>query len=366
MRIRISGGLLASVLLAVGLTLPFLILPGTVIEQAGQEGWISILLGTLYGLALTLFVVWLACRFPDRDPLGAISRNVGKWAAFPVRMLYGVWNLFIFVLGLYEAQAFTAIVMLERTPEWVLYGLIMVVVLYAVFQGLEPVVRLTFAAIVPVIVILLLLPPALMREFNILQIDPFLWHGLDGVFGAAIKAAYWLGDNLVILSLMPHLNPKANPYRWTLIGVGVSGLLLALVVALVSLTFGSTLPSRLLYPGFELLAIVTLTEGIERIHVGIIAFGVSASIAKLTFNLWAAVEEGCALFGRRRRTIIMIVLALVGVWGAQSLSGPMAMAELVSHPEWHYFHLAFQMVILLLLAGGTFWAKRRRERTEHG
>jgi len=357
---QISGGLYAAVLAIMGSVMPYMLLPRALVQYAGQEAWLAILLGGLYGLAVSLVTVWAACRFSHRDPVKALRCAFGPWAALPVALLYSALNLLLSALALHDVQTFTSILLLPGTPGWVLAPMIAGVAIYAVVRGVEPVSRIAFAVFLPMVLVILVLPTGLFREFDILQIDPFLYRGLDGLVRAISVTLAWTGQSIVALSFIRHLSPKVNPYLWTAIGVGGAHVLLSVTMALITLVFGSVLPGRLLYPGFELFAIIAVSEAVERIQAGVMVLWLAGGLLKVTVNLFAAVEELSVTFNVHRRGWITAVLAVIAMGAAQILPGPLQRTGLTAQAWWNILHVGLQLAILLLLAIGALVGRLRQ------
>lgn len=349
MRVQISGGLYASVMAVLSLTMQYLLLIRPIIQFAGQEAWIAVITGGLYGLILVLAVVWLACRFPDRDPLGGITRILGPWAAFPVRLLLTLTNVQWGAVAVRGTEFFVTVLLLPETPEWVLGIIIVAVAVFAALHGIEPVARLVFATLLPSAAVLVLLPAGLYREIRLLHVDPFFYHGFDGLLRAMAVTMCWGGQAVFAMTLIPHLSPKSNPYRWTCVGIGVGTLLFAEVAALVTLSFGTVLPGRMIYPGYDLLAIVDFPEGVERVQAIILVLWLASTMSKVAINLSVALEEGSFLVGHHRRTGLAIILGAAVLLLGRLVPGSLALASLRTNPIWITAVLASQLLVVLLL-----------------
>ncbi|WP_374712574.1 GerAB/ArcD/ProY family transporter [Symbiobacterium terraclitae] len=356
MQIRISGGLYASILLIMGAVMQVMLLSAPLLDVAGQEGWLSALLGGVYWLIITLSVVWIASRFPGRDPLAALS----PWASVPIRLLFALLQLLHYAIALRNIGDFVEVLLLPGTPGILISAIIVAVTLYAVLAGLEPLARIAFINTIAPLLSVVLLPLGLAWEFSILQVDPFLWHGIGGVLRGSLYALPWASDALVVLSLLRHLNPKVSPYRWTLVGVGGAALLLAANMAMITFVFGSVLPARQLYPAFELMAIINVTEGIERLQAAVIVPWIASSMVKTALNLYAAVEEGGLALGLRNNPRFVVGVALVGLAISRLTKGRLEEISLLRGGGWIWLNVGLQWAILLLLAAAALVALRRR------
>jgi len=360
MQVRISGGLYASILFCLASVTQFMTLTSPLIEASGQEAWISALLGGGYGLALTLLVAWICSRFPGRDPLAAAT----PWLSVPIRLLYAVLQLLFYSLALRDITDFIEVVLLPGTPGILIGGVLCAVSLYAVMNGLEPMARVAFGATCWSVLVLSLLPVGLTREFNILQIDPFLWEGPIRVLRGAVVAMPGAGEALLVLSLLRHLSPKVNPYKWTLIGLGGGVLVVAYALVLITLVFGSVLPGRQIYPGFELLAVVSITEGIERLQAAVITVWIFAAVAKIAGVLYGAVEEGGLALGLRRRQLF--APAVAGLAASRLWKGVLQEVTYMGRTGWVLALITLEVAVVLLLAVAALAARVPRGRGQRG
>ncbi|GGI44333.1 germination protein [Paenibacillus marchantiophytorum] len=90
----------------------FLALPRILAEQAGTDGWISLLIGWMITVAASLIVVKIMAKYPEGTLLDLLTHYGGKWAG---RTAAVCLLLYLFYFG-YSCLVQTAMI----TKEWLL------------------------------------------------------------------------------------------------------------------------------------------------------------------------------------------------------------------------------------------------------
>lgn len=325
-RIQISGGLLASLLFAFTLVSPMLYLPSALVKITGQSAWLAIILGNLGASLPGLLAIALSRRLPGLMPAQIARRVAGRWVGGLWGLLYGLFFIWTYGLTLRDMIDFGQVVLLPETPGYVVAGSIALTVLYVTWEGVEPIARISFAMMAVKVLALGGMPLTLVKEINLLQVEPFLDHGLGSLLRASGYVTPWFAECLIVASLAPNLRPGDRPYRWFLVGAGGSTLLLALMVLIMSLVFGPDLPSRLTYPTYSLIQLVTLGRTIGRIEVILAAVWISAIFLKLSLCLYATATAWSQALGTDTYFRKMLVLAsVIGFLVPFIWSGPLSM-----------------------------------------
>lgn len=351
----ISGGLYAGLLTIYLHVAQLLFLPSALMRYAGQEAWIAVVLNGLYAAALGLVAAWSAERYRGQGPVQAARTALGRWGAVPFALLYCGFFTWLLSLVLRNVRDFVEIVLLQGTPGLVIVVMLGAITLYAVWSGLESVARLNVMVVLGVIaasIALIVLP---FKEYSILHLEPFLFHGMGSVVQASSQALAWSGEVVLVLTLVPHLQPGENVSRWTLIGVGGATAVLTNVLLLESFTFGPILPTRLIFPTFELFRIINLAHIVERVELVLVVLWITGMVMKTSLCLYAASEAVSEAVGLKSHRWAGVILTIVAVALTEIWQGALNLISWVSSQQFRVLHsgiewaiLAFGLVIGLL------------------
>lgn len=291
---------------------------------------------------------------------------MGKWLGGAVGLLYAAFFVWTYVLALRQIVDFTQIMLLPGTPNWVIAALMAVVVLYAVWEGIEVSARVAFQVLVAIAVAVLILPVLLYPEIRAIQIEPFLWRGMPAVGDAAWLVAPWFGESLIALTLVQYLKNRRAAYRWLLIGLVMATFLLTVLVALGTLVFGPDLPGRFIYPLYMVVQEISVARFIERIEVVLITVWLSGMFIKLSLCQYASAEAVSHVFGLNTHRSPAVVLAVVSVLIQEMFTGTLDAFHLTTSPAFVVTMITIEIAIpLILLVASLLRRASQRKGSSH-
>jgi len=151
---KISFNQAAALNTAAGIGTVFLIVTQPVLESAGRDGWLTIILGYFIGMLIGLLLIPLAKQFPGKTLVQYLPELLGflpgKLVALVFVLAYGVFSAMLLrqlaeVMGL----------LYTKTPAIIFTLGLMVLVVYVVRSGFEVFARVVEA--VPIIFLSLFL-----------------------------------------------------------------------------------------------------------------------------------------------------------------------------------------------------------------
>ncbi|OIJ21516.1 spore gernimation protein [Anaerobacillus alkalidiazotrophicus] len=167
--------ILVSYIIAVGiLTLPRV----TVDEVNTPDVWISVIIGGLIALFISIIIAKLSQQFPEKTFYQYSQEIVGKAVG---RFISCIIILYFLILSAFEIRVLAEITefyLLERTPFWAIIMPMMWVGIYLISGGINPMARL-MEIIFPVTVVVLLL-------VLFMSVDVFEINNLRPVLGVGI------------------------------------------------------------------------------------------------------------------------------------------------------------------------------------
>lgn len=322
--------LLICAMLGAGITT----LPRTTAQQAGRDGWLSIIIGGVVVWLITGLIYLLCRRFPNKTLPQFSMKILGKPLGILVTCIYIGYALF---LGGNALRIFLDLAKtwnLLWTPSWAFLLSILVVVVYTARLGASTLARLSeLIVIVTIPALLLFLLP--LNEFQILHLRPVGGEGIMAIARGAPEAAFaYLGFEILVI-FFPLLVNRQKVFRIYTLALATVTALYAVNNIFIYGVLGVEQTTLQVWPLINYLRIGTspMFERVDNIFLFIWTaqvFGVTAiqyfiatfAFATLTgksrHDLWALLFAPVlyiiARFPKRFSDIIR-VSDIVGLWG---------------------------------------------------
>ncbi|QUI23312.1 endospore germination permease [Vallitalea pronyensis] len=197
------------------------ILGGTgTIENAGNDGWIAILIGGLY----PLYMIWLAFiiskRYPKDTIISINSKLFGKYLGFVCSIF--VCGVFMYIL-LVVVSAFASI---TRTfiapflPIYTIIGISMFLIFYFASKGMKVIAKVN-AVIFYLTLILILLPGYAFIKGSYFNLLPVFNSSLSDILTGSFQSIYSYAGIEVVFLLYPFASDQKKLFGSMLKGVGI-------------------------------------------------------------------------------------------------------------------------------------------------
>ncbi|WP_438444653.1 GerAB/ArcD/ProY family transporter [Gorillibacterium sp. sgz5001074] len=258
-------------------------LPNQIIGAARMDAWLSYLIG----MGCILVPLWLASKVlashPGQDLFAIlVGRHpmLGRAAAVVVL-------LFIFILLVRDIRVlteFVSIALLPATPLVMISLLIVISIVLTTRGGIQVIARMMEIWVPLFILFLLFLAVLLYTEFEPRNLLPLFNRGLGPPFAGSWYAVAYIGE----IMLLPFLF-GAGPLRFRegLLGLAIGTGLLLLVNFYLLLTLGANLSGKILFPLYEIVRIVRVTDFLDRFDLPYILIYLPMMITKVGLLLYA-------------------------------------------------------------------------------
>lgn len=287
--------------------------------EAKQDAWLAILLGMAGGGLLFLLYSALFDRYPDLSLTAYIPRIVGKWIGIPVSVGYLLYFLYIASRVLRDFGDLLITSALTETPLLAVNGLMMLVVAYAVYMGIEVIGRTGE----PVFVIMLsslflgMVLLVLSDKIEFTRLLPFLENGWKPVLSTTLKQTYTFpyGEMIVFAMLLPMLDRPKEVRRTGLYAILFSGLVLSATITCDIVVLGVQQAARSQFPLLETFTRVKIGEVVQRLDILVISMLILGMFIKIVIFFYAGVAGFNELFRFRTdrhplfRSGLVLVLA---------------------------------------------------------
>lgn len=276
--------------------------------DAKQDAWLAILVSMIIGLGLLWIYSQIQQAYPDQNLGGIFVTVCGKWVGYSFALLYSLYFFIDASFNFWEFGDITVLLLFNETPLSAVLVSSLILIIYAVFLGIEVIAR-TCQVLTPIVLLFLVLIFAIVLsgdvEFNRLQ--PVLENGLMPVFQAAFPEiiSFPFGEVIVFLLYWKYVDAKRDIFKISLIAVSISGTILMISLIILITTIGVELSAISTIP---LRQIVTRQN--LRIDALVVIIFFIGGFIKMTLNFYASVLLIQSLFNNQNHKW---VISLVGI-----------------------------------------------------
>ncbi|WPX08844.1 GerAB/ArcD/ProY family transporter [Anaerocellum danielii] len=265
-----------------------------------QDVWLSVVFMYPFSILASLPLLYLCSLFPNQTFTSILYTVFGK-ASKVLSILY-VWFFFhITAIQIAQFVEFMATAVLPETPVLFLIVTMLIVCLYALKKGIEPLAR--FAQITSFITMLSL---AIIMIISLRFFDPSVFEPvlekniLQPIFGGIYLCS--LSSEIITIGMVNPYIVKVKNKKCILKDItktiALAFLLvvifyLAITVIVLSL-FGYTQASRLSFPFYSAIKVLSMAEFLERfesLHMAIWIMGIFLKITYFMYILLTTVQE---------------------------------------------------------------------------
>lgn len=335
-------------------------------KDAKQDVWMSFIAAGALGIVVTYVAISVSLRHPKQTLVEFAGTILGKWPGKLIVIPYFLQWVWVMALILKEQFVFLRLNVLYKTPDWVVIGSMLLVVIYAVRRGGIETVGRSSQLWGPLLSAILLLAFVLtLHNLNIKNMLPVYYDtGALGIMKGALKPASLFGESVLIMMLVPFIsNPGSKTKRYVLGGVLASAVVVTLGSLWVMLTFGPVLSSRLHFPFFEMVKMVYLMEFIQNMDIFLMAIWLVSIFVKLSVYLFVSSVGISQWIGKKqqwRRTLWFVAGAAFGIGMVVIRLNPSTTALLET--VWVRYVFPVNMIAIPLLLWGLSVLRFRRKR----
>ncbi|WNC12186.1 endospore germination permease [Brevibacillus brevis] len=283
-------------------------LPTDLAEVAGTDGWISILLGWIAAIVISLVIVRIMSRQPAETIYDLFFRYLGRGLGACAVLLFILYCLFVFTIAILVKIHITQTWVLPQTPNFFLMLLFMIPILMLVHFGVNILVRyVEFVGLGTIVIIPLFF--IAMKGGHLIHLLPVLKEGWLPVFqGVKTTVLSFLGFELAFI-LYPLLRQKNKAAKGIIIANTITMCMQMLVVITCYIQFNPYQILTYIWPTLDLFETVEFpfVERIEVIFTAFYLFLISTSGIPYLYTAIAGIER---LFGDSIREKAMLVLGL--------------------------------------------------------
>ena len=288
---KISPRQLAFLMTNVVLATVIIFMPQLGARELGQDGWLSAIIATLWGILVVLPLVALGERYPAMTFVEYLPLVLGK----PLGKILGAFYVFWFLATggfiLRTFSMFLSITIMPSTPVSVFSITLLVLVYYAVKRGIEAWVRVS-EVLLPLIILSILMVMILpYNQMDLGRLLPVGEHSMSSLLAGSLLSGSWRGEFVLIGMFLPLLADNRHTVRnlySAVIAIGV--ILVGTEIATVAV-FGAVNTGQFEFPFFSLARMISLARVFDRVEVLIVMTWVVGIFIKLCAFLYCSTRS---------------------------------------------------------------------------
>ncbi|AJY75116.1 GerAB/ArcD/ProY family transporter [Paenibacillus beijingensis] len=276
--------------------------------DAHQDAWIAVLIGMLIGLPIYWMYVFLYNRYPGLLLTGYARTIFGPLFGWIAAFAYILFFIYGAARDLRDGLELLMLSM-DLTPMFLLGAMLMVIVVYALFTGVETFSRLgeiytfflVFAGLAAFFFLLF------SNVLNTERILPVLEKGLMPVFTAVYgqTVMFPFGEMICFTMILPYLNDPKSGFKVGTSAILISGIIIALVVFLEIATLGIYTLERSTFPLLAMIQRIRVGEFIQRLDALAVTGLIINDFIKVTVFSYAALIGAADLFKQPKNRLVI-------------------------------------------------------------
>ncbi|MGF7033021.1 spore germination protein KB [Paenibacillus mucilaginosus] len=342
-----------------------LLIPTYLASQAKQDAWIAVTAGIALSCLLVPLYTKLSGTYPGMTLMQYSEIILGRLPGKAVGLLFWAYLLILTSGLLRQLGEMITTLTLPQTPIQAIHAVMVLLLVFSVRRGLEPVGRAAEIFLPWVLLFILCFLMFLAPEIEINHLLPVMEHGLPPIIkGTLTLIGIPYLDLVVFLMLLPHLRrpeKSGKAFRFAMLSGGGIVLLFTLCSILV---LGPHTTERSVYPLFQMAQKVNIGNFIQRIEVLVGGLWFISLFFKITVCLYACALCATQLFGLRGYREITYPLGLI-IWVLAMIIAPSSVYFLDFIREiWTVSTLPYGLLLPLLLLAVHAWKQRSARKGE--
>ncbi|PAB56347.1 GerAB/ArcD/ProY family transporter [Anaeromicrobium sediminis] len=322
--------------------------------KAKQDAWLAIILGMVSGLLLFLIYGYIFYQYPNLPLTSCIQKILGRYLGTLLAFSYILYFIYIASRVLRDFGELIVTTTLDGTPLIIVNLLIILVVAYGSYLGLEVLARAGEILFMFMIVLVLLFVSFLFISNlpKIENLQPFLQDGLKPVLTTVfpLTLTFPFGEMIVFNMFLPYLNKPKEGIKTGLHAMILSGILLSAVIALNISVLGVHNAANATFPSYKSIQKINIGNFIQRLDIiGIITL-IIGGFFKIGIFSYGAVIGLADLFKVKKHDKLVYAVSIVVFIGSIQIANNFSEhIEIGLDKVPTYVHIPLQVVVPLLL-----------------
>ncbi|WP_026679528.1 GerAB/ArcD/ProY family transporter [Fictibacillus gelatini] len=330
-----------------------------------QDAWLAILLGMAGGCFLFLIYLCLYYYYPNIPPAIYMQKIMGKAIGRALALLYILYFTYLASRVLRDFGEMLVTFAYPDTPMFIVNALLMMAIVYTISKGIEVLARA--GELLFVLIYLLAITGFILIVvsglIDINNLKPMLEEGISPVIKVVFTQTLYVpfGEAIAFTTILPYLNNPKKARVTAISSLWLSGINLALAMAINISVLGVDLASRSQFPLLSTIQSIQVADFLERLDVFFMLALIIGGFCKIGVYLYAAVSGAASLFNVKKPSklvypiglVVLIVSLAIASNFAEHLKEGLQVVTIL-------MHFPFQVIIPLLLLFIAFLKNRKK------
>ncbi|MGR3764705.1 GerAB/ArcD/ProY family transporter [Rossellomorea sp. NS-SX7] len=288
-----------------------LLIPPALI-QAKNDGWISGIIGLMFGILIVLLYIKLSKVIVNKTIYEANEQIFTKWLGKFVNILYFLFFFFLSAQVLSNMGDFVTQSIMIETPKEYIHLLFLLPIVYGVKQGLEVISRLAEIVFPTFILLFVLFALLLLPDIELSHFEPIGESGIKNILHYSLPfLSLPFLEFIAFLILIPHVNTEVNVTKMMIRGSMIGGGLLVVLTIWVIGVLGVQVASMYAYPTFLLAKQINIADFLQRFEVLIAAIWIISLFVKLLITYYVSCAGICSLFSVKNVNLVALPMGII-------------------------------------------------------
>ncbi len=335
--------------------------------EAEEDAWLAIFFGMAGGILIFLIFHALYQTYPDSLPTQYMRNIIGNYLGWVLGFAYCLYFLYLSARVLRDFGSMLLTVAYHETPLFIVNLLLILLIIYTVYQGIEVMARTGELLFVILYVLaisgfILIVSSGLI---NLSNLKPVLEEGILPILKVAITQTIYVpfGEAIAFSVILPYLNNPKKAKKVGIFALCLSGINLMIVMAVNISVLGVNLTKRSQFPLLTTIQSIQIADFLERLDVFFMLALIIGIFIKITIFFYAAVIGLGDLFKVTNVKQLIYPLGLVVLLLSNSIA-----SNISEHIQEGLFivpiilHFPFQILFPLFLLLIVYLKKRKKNK----
>jgi len=340
--------------------------------EAKRDAWLAILLGMVGGILLFFVYYRLYLFYPKLVLTEYMEKLLGKFLGKILAFCYILFFVYTSARVLRDFGEMLLTFAYTTTPLFIVNTLLIFVIIYGLQKGIEVLARTgeLFFMLLYLLAIIGFILMIFSGLFQLNQLKPFLENGFGVVMKVVATETLFVpfGEALVFSMILPYLQDTKKAKIAGVAGLLLSGINLAVVMAVNISVLGIDLATRSQFPLLSTVQSIQIAEFLERLDVFFMVSMVIGIFFKVSLFFYAAVSATTILFEIKEPSKLVypigMVILFMSITIANSYSEHLKEGLELTTRFLHPFFLLFIPVVLLVIAYLKNWGQKRKSQSQ--
>ncbi|BCB04271.1 GerAB/ArcD/ProY family transporter [Bacillus sp. KH172YL63] len=286
-------------------------LPRVIFLETNRDAWISVFLsGFLVAFVLFIMVKMLE-TYPSADLYGIHMDVYGKWLSKAFNLLYILYYLSITYVILMNYIEMVQAWIFPKMPNWLLMGLLLFLLVYAVLGGIRVVVGIAFLGLILAFWLLFMIyTPIKYMDFNHLQ--PVLTSSPKELMMGVYKTSFTIIGFEMLLFTYPYIKEKKQALKYALFGTAYTTFLYTVVTVVCIGFFSEDALTKTIWPVLSMFKILRIPN-LERFEFIAVSYWMLVILPNICLFFWASTRGMKRVFKLSQKKAIFLFAGILWI-----------------------------------------------------